>query len=499
MKKNLDNLFQEKLTDLHELPNDKVWKSIETSLDTHSKSRRIVPLWWTIGGVAALVAILFYIVQPNATDLNINTIITDTEQRNLEALEVVDENEDRNLEIQKGTLTNTEISEKSQNKPKDGLTGTKNEENAWTSTSTENQSTPKTNNRVSNNVISTTQNNKKEKAIAPINLSDPSKMTGQTAKGNIVAAINESLKKNTPAATILDTDNNKNILSPHSLNSEALEIAGQEPKNNGTLSDKKSVYDEINTEEKDKAIVAANSNKWSVEPSVAPVYFNGFGSGSSIHPEFTSNSKSGNVNLSYGVFVSYEVSKKLSVRSGVHKVDYGYNTNDVAFTSSFAAANNSSLTNISYSANASNIIVVSTSNTKPASNIQGEISGKTPSRNGSMIQQFGYLEIPLELNYALLDKDFGISLVGGFSSLFLTNNAVILEADGLNTQIGEANNINDINFSSNIGFGLNYKFTPKIKLNIEPVFKYHLNTFSNTAGDFNPFSIGIYSGFNFKF
>ncbi len=116
-----------------------------------------------------------------------------------------------------------------------------------------------------------------------------------------------------------------------------------------------------------------------------------------------------------------------------------------------------------------------------------------------MIQQFGYLEIPLELNYSLLDRDFGISLVGGFSSLFLTNNAVLLEADGLNTEIGEANNINDVNFSSNIGFGLNYKFTPKIKLNIEPVFKYQLNTFSNSAGDFKPFSVGIYSGFNFKF
>ncbi|MGY8916081.1 MAG: outer membrane beta-barrel protein, partial [Flavobacteriales bacterium] len=257
--------------------------------------------------------------------------------------------------------------------------------------------------------------------------------------------------------------------------------------------------DEINAKEKDNAITDTDSKKWSLEPSVAPVYFNGFGSGSPIHPEFSSNSKSGNVNLSYGVFVSYEMSKKLSIRSGVHKVDYGYNTNDVKFTSSFAATSKSSLANIDYANNASNLIVVSTSNDKPSANIQGEVSGKTPSKNGSMIQQFGYLEIPLELNYALLDKDFGISLVGGFSSLFLTNNAVLLEADGLNTEIGEANNINDVNFSSNIGFGLNYKFTPNLKLNIEPVFKYQLNTFSNSAGDFKPFSVGIYSGFNFKF
>ena len=39
----------------------------------------------------------------------------------------------------------------------------------------------------------------------------------------------------------------------------------------------------------------------------------------------------------------------------------------------------------------------------------------------------------------------------------------------------------------------------KVQLNIEPVFKYQLNTFSDTAGNFQPFTIGIYSGLNFKF
>lgn len=499
MKKNLDNLFQEKLTDLNELPNEHVWESIEASLNQNKKSRRILPLWWTLGGVAALLAILFYVVQPSVIDINNNTTITDSEQPNSATPDVDDENQNRVLETnEEESLTNIETSEKNQNINKGAILETQGKRGSWAATSTKNQNALKTDNRFSTNTVNPIKGSEKESIIASLSPKDPSNTLGQAEKGKMVAEIKDVPKKNMVPADVLVVDTKKNTLDP-SLRSEASKIADQETKNLETPIAKKSIYDEINAQENEDIIADTGSKKWSLEPSVAPVYFNGFGSGSPIHPEFSSNSKSGNVNLSYGVFVSYEVSKKLSVRSGVHKVDYGYNTNDVKFTSSFAATSTNGLANIDYAANASNLIVVSTSNVKPSSNVQGEVSGKTPSKNGSMIQQFGYLEVPLELNYALLDKDFGISLVGGFSSLFLTNNAVLLEADGLNTEIGEANNINDINFSSNIGFGLNYKFTPNIKLNIEPVFKYQLNTFSNSAGDFKPFSIGIYSGFNFKF
>ncbi|ALM08401.1 hypothetical protein SB49_11705 [Sediminicola sp. YIK13] len=495
MKKNLDNLFQEKLNDIHELPNENVWKSIEASLDKNKKSRRVLPLWWTLGGVAALLAILFYVAQPGTTDLNSNSIITDTEKKIL-ATPVGSVENKRDMESQEEALTASEAPEKDQNTANSGNLETRQQENSWAASSSNPKAPSKLNGSASSNITNPAKENNKGVTIASSNPKEPSNALGQKKKNNSILAISDTQKENISPDYLLKMDAKKNTMDPNFLSSQATKIANQEPK---TPIAKKSIYDEINTQEKENIIADTESKKWSLEPSVAPVYFNGFGSGSPIHPEFSSNSKSGNVNLSYGVFVSYEVSKKLSVRSGVHKVDYGYNTNDVNFTSSFATTGKSSLANIDYADNANNLIVVSTNNVKPSANIQGEVSGKTPSKNGSMIQQFGYLEIPLELNYALLDKDFGISLVGGFSSLFLTNNAVLLEADGLNTEIGEANNINDINFSSNIGFGLNYKFTPKIKLNIEPVFKYQLNTFSNSAGDFKPFSVGIYSGFNFKF
>jgi hypothetical protein len=128
-----------------------------------------------------------------------------------------------------------------------------------------------------------------------------------------------------------------------------------------------------------------------------------------------------------------------------------------------------------------------------------DVTGKNPTRLGTMGQQMGYLEVPLELNYALLNRKFGVNIIGGVSSLFLTDNSVVLESSGQTTEFGEANNINSVNFSTNLGLGLDYKFTPKLKFNVEPVFKYQLNTFSNTSGNFNPYSLGVYSGFTFKF
>ena len=261
---------------------------------------------------------------------------------------------------------------------------------------------------------------------------------------------------------------------------------------------KKSIFDEIEDEE---VLVAEHkANKWSVSPSIAPVYFNGLGEGSPIHSAFISNSKTGNVNLSYGVAVAYEVTKRLKVRSGIHKVDYGYNTNQIEFSSSVNGAATVQIANIDYKTTSKNIVVQSELNLdSKAGFVASDVTAKSPSLNGDLSQQFGYLEVPLELNYALLDKRFGINVIGGLSSLFLLNNDVFLNSGDQTTEVGEANNINDINFSTNFGFGFNYKLTQKLLFNLEPVFKYQLNTFSNTAGDFQPFSVGVYSGVSFRF
>ena len=266
--------------------------------------------------------------------------------------------------------------------------------------------------------------------------------------------------------------------------------------------EKQSIYDAIEEQnELEEAIADNKSGKWSVGPSVAPVYFDASGDGSPIGADFSSNSKSGKLNLSYGLTVAYEAGKKVKIRSGVHRVNYGYSTNGVLFSPTLRAAATDKLANIDYSPNSESIVVQSKESPKnqAAFNSKEIALSDAPTLDGKMVQQLGYIEVPLEVNYAVLDKKFGVDLIGGLSSLFLVDNSVLLESNQLVTEMGEANNINSLNFSANFGMGLNYQFSPKIRFNVEPVFKYQLNTFSNVSGNFRPYSIGVYSGFSFKF
>jgi hypothetical protein len=106
----------------------------------------------------------------------------------------------------------------------------------------------------------------------------------------------------------------------------------------------------------------------------------------------------------------------------------------------------------------------------------------------------------MEIQYALSDKKLGINVIGGFSSFFLSNNEIFSEAEnGNRTFLGEANNINKVSYSANFGLGLNYQVSKKIDLKLEPMFKYQINTFKNTSGNFTPFFIGVYTGFAIKF
>ena len=263
---------------------------------------------------------------------------------------------------------------------------------------------------------------------------------------------------------------------------------------------KKSIFDEIEKQIEEEAVVETSKDKWSIGANVAPVYFSSFGEGSPIDPAFNTNSKSGEFNMSYGLSVAYSVSDKLSVRTGINKVDFGYDTNEIEFSASLQGSLSSRLNNVNYSESAENVVVGSKAeNNFALADRSADVIANDISRNGVMAQEFGYIEVPVELDYALIDSRFGVNLVGGVSTLFLTNNSVVLNDSNETIELGEANNLNNVNFSTNVGFGLNYEFSPKVRLNVEPVFKYQLGTFSDTSGSFNPFSVGVYSGLNFKF
>ena len=170
-----------------------------------------------------------------------------------------------------------------------------------------------------------------------------------------------------------------------------------------------------------------------------------------------------------------------------------YNTNDIVYYASLNPTVRSE-NSAGYSAKGSSIVVENYSATNVLS--LNSIQEKTP---GHISQTMGFIEVPVEVSYKLLDRKFGIEIVGGMSTMFLNENNLSVVSNGMQASMGKADNLNDVSFTSNIGLGFKYKFWKSFEANVEPKFKYQLNTFSDDTNGFKPYFIGIYSGINFSF
>ncbi|MGB5370615.1 MAG: outer membrane beta-barrel protein, partial [Flavobacteriaceae bacterium] len=495
--------------------------AISDSLDKRKKSK-IIPLWWKLGGVAAVLAIAVVTIIQFSDNRGVDAIITDVEQREPaqkdgpkdQQTPMLKENETQNEAIV--GFEKSEAGENGQKRPaivetpdRIAVTESSKDRKANTEATTQNIGRPLIGGDEGAEISSVQRNDGPDKKTA---------ITADLVKNDRTNSGNGDMdrwaepKKESIAEAQVGPDaieksqKDENRLTAQNGHGENL------PKQNeGKLEvmakdsvGKKSLYDEIAALEQ-MEIEEIPRKKWSAGPNVAPVYFNAFGEGSPVHSIFVPNAKSGETNLSYGLSVAYEISDRLSLRSGINKVDYGYGTADVEFTSSAGNSANGQINNIDYALTSRNLVVQSKVGTRIVSVSEApetkalDVSAKSAARDGNMSQQFGYLEVPLELNYALVDRKVGLHVIGGFSSLFLVDNAVTLTSGNQTMEMGEANNINSINFSTNVGFGIDYKFSPNVKLNLEPIFKYQLNTFSNVDGTFQPFSVGVYSGLSFKF
>ena len=240
-------------------------------------------------------------------------------------------------------------------------------------------------------------------------------------------------------------------------------------------------------------------NRWSVAPNVAPVYYSSLGNGSSIDQQFNDNTKRSDINMSYGITGSYAVSKKLKIRAGINNVNLSRTTSDViAFAGAETAARGvgAQFSNITFDGGTQNVSLISSDVLDRASTPE---LFDTQLADGELNQNFGFIEVPLELEYRVLDKKFGVNVIGGFSTFFLNQNEVFADINGASTLIGEADNLNATSFSANFGLGMDYSLSKQLNINLEPTFKYQINTFNNTSGDFRPFFIGVYTGLSFKF
>lgn len=544
-KKHIDRIFQEKLKDFEASPNPKVWKNIQNQLNQQEPKTK--PIWLRYAAVAALVVLLVSVstvlitnqistnkttntkqpseinnnaVIPEKQNTTITTVNTKEAKHNNSSSEEKSSSSSINNTVKDALIENksTVVSSNSTTKETDATTrySTQNKVSINSDKTANRQTTlNKTKSKSNNSITSSSKNqsSKSEEQIIRSNkiISSNSKRTIADSNGKDVGSNTDtSISKNsyTTAATTDSNNTNNTSTTETTFNYNKNTVTKTSSETNNTavadsLLSKPLKIDESLTIEAAIALAELKNspkeeklkNRWQVYPNIAPVYYNSLGKGSHLDDQFVSNNKSGEVNTSYGISVSYALSKKFAIRSGFNKLNLSYDTDGVILYETPSSGNPvNPLRNITLSTGNETLSALS------MDNLGVQTVDDVYNYNAAISQRISYYEIPLEAQYKLVNNTrFGFNIIGGFSSFLLRDNQVYSEFDDYKTYIGEANNINDMSFSGNLGFGIIYKFSEKFKFNLEPTFKYQFNAFDNTSGNFKPYIIGAYTGFSYRF
>ena len=470
-KKNIDQLFNERFANHQADPASHVWDKIQARLEKDKKDR-VIAIWWRAAGVAASLALIFSLAG-----------LLDNTQSNgiVEQQPEVKNNSAPSPKIDKAIEINLR-----QDKPRV----------AASNKAAQNQIiTPKV--EVNDNKTSKNENivlNKQKKAGAKLAVK---KDAGVPAKNLGVAVVKpEKLPVISGNKEIINTE----VVVPTSGSTVIAAVENISPEG----PEKQSIFDAIKEQEQleSKEAVANNTTPqeslWEIAPNIAPVYYNTLSQGSSIDASFADNSQSGDLNISYGIGVRYALSDRLKIRSGISNVALSYSTGGIELGDGPVSL---ALKTIDY-ASEGVVVIAQDLGTFSSQNQDGTFGDITPkSTNGEafIIQNISYYEVPLELSYTLFDSAFGLDVIGGVSTLLLGNNEVSVTAGSYNEVLGSANNLSSLSFATNIGLGLHYKMSSKFRLNIEPMFKYQLNPYTDSSVSFKPYYLGVYTGLSFKF
>ena len=543
--KNIERLFQEKFKDFEAIPPQESWNIIASRLNEKKKKKRIIPIWFQLSGIAASFIIIGALIwnfqsnqntnspnnsnetvvvgvdNSNSKDKKSNTDFNNNEtlrpEKNIENSEnntikfdskridfeksnpIVISNEKSNIRYKDKKNNSFESKNTLDTKNKKRYPNYNNKESnheiVANSKAKRNKSSKK-NLFLETDLIATTKKNKNSKL-------NPNHNTTTSKKGLINSdKINSFFDKTETNTNYVNTNNDSLgnqtkdtitavlALSENIITNDSTLVAEISPEINSLevlLKEKEAGKNEVEKEKEKRS-------RWAVSTNASPVYFNSISEGSSLDSQFSKNSKEFETTMSYGIGAVYQISNKFSFKTGVNALTFNYNTDNVLFNTRLNSVTNNIKT-LDRNSNSENL-AFSAINSK--SDLGDALILLTESK-GSIKQELSYVEVPLELSYKILDKKFGIDLIGGVSTLFLNANSISLISDGMEMNIGKANNLNDIHFSSNVGLGFKYNFWKSFNANFQPMFKYQINTFSENSGNFKPYFIGLYTGVSFSF
>ncbi len=243
---------------------------------------------------------------------------------------------------------------------------------------------------------------------------------------------------------------------------------------------------------------------WSVGGQVSPTYsYRSLGGGSFQTPDeevdqsYFNDIESGLSTVGGGISLAYNFSERLSIGSGLYLSRIGQENDDVIAYDSpgsgymYRLGTSSGTVSIN-PAKFEQVMIRQLDDSKDS--VPGDYLV-----NGTFVQNLDYIDVPLVLNYKVLNKRFSVNLSGGLSPGLLVNNRSYFDVDGQKIQTGITENIKPMIFNSVIGIGMAYDISKKVSVNLSPTFKYSLSPVNKgSALKYHPYSISLFTGIAYK-
>ncbi len=251
--------------------------------------------------------------------------------------------------------------------------------------------------------------------------------------------------------------------------------------------------------------------RWSITAIASPSYYSRISKGNNEAVAQMIASEKPVLSYSGGVGLSYRVNRRFSIQSGIYYARIGQELPGISSYSGFMKINPVKGTDYFEVLTVNGTIHTSNADIFLSDNYKGDrvfsmsgdfidpVKAELNYINNSLQQNFNYLELPLVIRYKIVDRTLDFNIVGGVSSNLLVSNSVSAGV-GNGSKIGETGGLNAITFSSSLGMGMEYNLSNKLSLNLEPTFRYYLNSFGSLPGmSIHPFSFGVFSGVSYKF
>ena len=261
----------------------------------------------------------------------------------------------------------------------------------------------------------------------------------------------------------------------------------------------------------------SGEKRWIISGVVSPLYSFRDAGGSMASNSAVNNVESAMIAYAGGVNVGFQPGARFTIESGILYNKMGINIGEISGASGqWRAFDFGSVSNEVMSAN---VMPVANSIGNIVSN-SGDIFINSYKESGvyaldvidsqtdfkqvvtmdGVKQNLEYLEIPLNLRYSVIDRSIELQLIGGVSTNFLVNNSVTAQTADGTEEIGYVSNLNSVNYSGNAGIGMIYHFHSNFSISIEPRFRYYMNSINdNTLPATRPYTMGFYTGINYRF